>query len=775
MDFSVLPSLLLSLLLFSLLQTSTLCIRKPYIVYLGAHSHGSDPSAMDLQQVRYSHYDFLSSFLGSDEKAKDVMFYSYSRHINGFAAVLEENEAAQIAKHPSVLSVFQDKGINLQTTRSWNFLGLEGEDGSVPSNSIWKKARFGEHTIIGNIDTGVWPESKSFSDKGMGPIPSKWRGMCQQDTKGVSCNRKLIGARYFNKAYAVYAGPLNSSFFTSRDYDGHGSHALSTAGGSFVPAVSVFGNGNGTTKGGSPKAHVAAYKVCWPPIGRVQCFEADVLAAFDAAISDGVDVISVSLGGASNEFFESSISIGSFHAVQKGIIVVSAGGNSGPDPGSILNVSPWMLTVGASTIDREFTSYVTLGKKQLRGESMSDRGLPSEKFYPLINAVDAKAFNVSARKAQICEAGTLDPKKVEGKILVCLREYDDSGRTRKGEQAALAGAVGMILVNDELSGNDVVADPHVLPVSHINFTDGKYVFDYIKTTKAPMAYMSRAKTELQIKSSPYVASFSSRGPNLLEQAILKPDVIAPGVSIIAAYTEATGPTNLILDKRRVSYNVQSGTSMSCPHASGIVGLLKTLHPDWSPAAIKSAIMTTATTLDNEKEPILDSSHLKATPFDYGSGHVQPNHATDPGLVYDLAINDYLNFLCARGYNESIIKLFSNTAYKCPKSFSLLDFNYPSIAVPNLNQESITIKRKVTNVGPPGTYNASVKEPEGVLVLVKPRSLNFKRTGEVKKFKIIFKPKIKGEPKDYAFGELIWSNNKQYVRSPLVVKHYKINM
>lgn len=181
----------------------------------------------------------------------------------------------------------------------------------------------------------------------------------------VDC-RKLIGARYFNKAYAVYAGPLNSSFSTSRDYDGHGSHTLSTAGGCFVPRISVLGNGNGTAKGGSPKAHVAAYKVCWPPIGGVQCFEADVLAAFDAAISDGVDVISVSLGGGFNEFFKNSISIGSFHAVKKGIVVVSAGGNSGPDPGSIFNTSPWLLTVGASTIDREFTSYVTLGKKRLK-------------------------------------------------------------------------------------------------------------------------------------------------------------------------------------------------------------------------------------------------------------------------------------------------------------------------------------------------------------------------------------------------------------------------
>lgn len=180
----------------------------------------------------------------------------------------------------------------------------------------------------------------------------------------------------------------------------------------------------------------------------------------------------------------------------------------------------------------------------------------------------------------------------------------------------------------------------------------------------------------------------------------------------------------------------------------------------------------ATTLDNEKEPMLDSSHLKATPFDYGSGHVQPSHATDPGLVYDLIIDDYLNFLCARGYNESIIKLFSNTPYKCPKSFSLSDFNYPSIAVPNLREDSTTVNRKVTNVGPPGIYKVSVKEPEGVAVLVKPRILEFKRTGEVKRFKIILKPKIKGKPKDYAFGELIWSDSKHYVRSPLAVKHYQ---
>lgn len=162
----------------------------------------------------------------------------------------------------------------------------------------------------------------------------------------------------------MYAGPLNSSFSTARDYDGHGSHTLATAAGNFVPGVSVFGNGNGTAKGGSPRARVAAYKVCWPPYEGVQCFDADVLAAFDAAISDGVDIISVSLGGGAQEFFKNSISIGAFHAVKHGIVVVSAAGNAGPDPGTVLNLSPWLLTVGAGTIDREFTSYVSLGNKK---------------------------------------------------------------------------------------------------------------------------------------------------------------------------------------------------------------------------------------------------------------------------------------------------------------------------------------------------------------------------------------------------------------------------
>lgn len=190
----------------------------------------------------------------------------------------------------------------------------------------------------------------------------------------------------------------------------------------------------------------------------------------------------------------------------------------------------------------------------------------------------------------LCKNGTLDQKKVKGKILVCLR--GGNGRVDKGVQATLAGAVGMILANDVLTGNELIADGHVLPAAHITYTDGLTVFNYINSTKSPVAYMTRAKTELHTRPAPFLASFSSKGPNMITPEILKPDITAPGVSIIAAYTEAAGPSGEIFDKRRVQFNTESGTSMSCPHIAGIAGLVKTLHPDWSPSAIKSAIMTT---------------------------------------------------------------------------------------------------------------------------------------------------------------------------------------
>ncbi|XP_059669601.1 subtilisin-like protease SBT5.4 [Cornus florida] len=769
-------SILIALFILSCLsQTPAFAAKKSYIVYLGAHSHGQKITKADFRKVSNSHYEFLGSFLGCKKKAKDAIFYSYKRHINGFAAMIDEKNAAEIAKHPKVVSVFLSKQRKLQTTHSWNFLSLENSNDVVDSSSLWKKARFGEDIIIANIDSGVWAESESFSDKGYGPIPSKWRGICQNNTRdGFPCNRKLIGARYFYKGYAAIYNISEPSAtikeFSARDYDGHGTHTLSTAGGNFVPGVSVFGLGNGSAKGGSPRARVASYKVNWPKMILRDCDDADILQAFDHAIHDGVDVLSVSQGFEPRDFFDDSISIGAFHAVKHGIIVVAGAGNEGPKYGTVTNLAPWIITVGASTTDRDLASYVQLHNGlRLKGKGTT-KPLPEDRFYPLITGAQAKVDNASASDALLCKGGTLDPQKVNGKILVCL--LGDNERIEKGQHANLAGALGMILCNDEGNGTTIKNEVHVLTASHITYTDGLAVLDYINSTNSPLA-MIKPMSELPAKPAPAVTSFSSMGPNTVTPEILKPDITAPGVNIIAAYSEAISPTERDYDKRRTPYLSLSGTSMSTPHVAGIVGLLKAAHPDWSPAAIRSAIMTTARTRDNTRHPMLigfkNGSFAKATPFAYGAGHIRPSLSADPGLVYDLEVKDYDGFLCAIGYNKTFIELFSKN-YECPKStnpLSILNLNYPSITVPKLSG-SVIVSRTVKNVGPPSTYKARVRPPPGISVSVQPNVLKFETTGEMKTFNLTLKAKRSGVSKGYAFGELLWSDGVHNVRSPITV-------
>ncbi|KAF6995795.1 hypothetical protein CFC21_012238 [Triticum aestivum] len=768
----------------SLLQRPASAEIKSYVVYLGFHSHGREGAALASNQERAknSHYQFLGSVLGSEEKAQDAIFYSYTRYINGFAATLEEEDAMQISKHPSVISVFPNRGHKLHTTRSWEFLGME-KDGRVRPNSIWAKARYGEGVIIGNLDTGVWPEAGSFSDDGMGPVPARWRGVCHDqsssDDAQVRCNRKLIGAQYFNKGYAATVGRAGAgaSPASTRDSDGHGTHTLSTAAGRFVPGANLFGYGNGTAKGGAPGARVAAYKVCWRPVNGSECFDADIIAAFDAAIHDGVDVLSVSLGGAPTDYFRDGVAIGSFHAVRNGVTVVTSAGNSGPGAGTVSNTAPWLVTVGASTMDREFPAYLVLGnKKRIKGQSLSPVPLPANKHYRLISSVEAKAEDATVAQAQLCMEGSLDKKKARGKIVVCMR--GKNARVEKGEAVHRAGGVGLVLANDEATGNEMIADAHVLPATHITYSDGVALLAYMNSTRLASGYITLPNTALETKPAPFMAAFSSQGPNTVTPQILKPDITAPGVSILAAFTGLAGPTGLTFDSRRVLFNSESGTSMSCPHVAGIAGLLKALHPDWSPAAIKSAIMTTTRVQDNTRRPMSNSSFLRATPFAYGAGHVQPNRAADPGLVYDTNATDYLHFLCALGYNSTVIGTFMDGPNACPaRPRKPEDLNYPSVTVPHLSAsgEPRTVTRRVRNVGAePAAYDVRVREPRGVSVSVRPSRLEFAAAGEEKEFAVTFRARAgRFLPGEYVFGQMVWSDGagrrRHRVRSPVVVR------
>ncbi|XP_057835744.2 subtilisin-like protease SBT5.3 isoform X2 [Cryptomeria japonica] len=754
-------------------------VQHSYVVYLGGHNE----DCLDPETVTDSHHELLAMVLGSKETAKDSIFYSYTRSVNGFAAHLEEEQAAAISKLPGVLSVFVNRERKLHTTHSWEFLGLEDGDREaqtevIESHSLWSKAGFGEDVIIANLDTGVWPEAASFHETGFGPIPSRWRGSCQNGTKfgAINCNRKLIGARYFIKGYMAAANKSLSftktgDYLSPRDKDGHGTHTLSTAGGNFVKNANIYGYAQGTAKGGAPNARVAAYKVCWPNIktDASSCYDADILAGIDAGIYDGVDVFSISLGSSPPlaDYFQDGISIGAFHAVQRGRVVICSAGNDGPTPGTVSNVAPWIITVGASSIDREFLSVAYLGNNKLyKGQSLSESTL-RKKMYPLVSSVDVTAPTANKTAGKFCFQGGLDPKKVEGKIIACLRGI--TARVAKGDAVRMAGGAGMILCNAPENGNEVAADSHVIPATQLNADDGATVLDYINTTISPVAYIAPPITVLNTKPAPSMTAFSSKGPSSLSPDILKPDITAPGLNILAAYSKASSPTGVAFDHRHVAFNVLSGTSMSCPHVAGVAALIKAAHPHWSAAAIKSAIVTTASRIDNTKKAIKEASMEKASAFDYGGGHVNPNRALNPGLIYDIAVQDYYIFFCSLGYNATQMKIITGKPFSCPsQKEAIYNLNYPSITVSQL-KGPVFVKRTVTYVSKgPAVFEAEIKSPKGVVVAVKPNKLEFSNYGEKKSFSVVMKPG-RSFKKEYVFGSLTWKSASHVVRSPLVVK------
>ncbi|KAL2944238.1 Subtilisin-like protease SBT5.4 [Bienertia sinuspersici] len=378
----------------------------------------------------------------------------------------------------------------------------------------------------------------------------------------------------------------------------------------------------------------------------------------------------------------------------------------------------------------------------MKGASSTHKGL--KKFYPLLNASNAGLHNADAADAVYCLGGSLNPRKAKGKILVCLRGL--GMHQEKGYEAARVGAAGLILTNTEDYGIQIDADDCPVPYSHLTFSDTKLLFEYLNSSNSPVATITAGRTEFGVKPAPYMADFSARGPNTITPGILKPDIIAPGVRIIAAFSEAEE-----LYQQKAPYNILDGTSMSCPHVAGIVGLLKSIYPHWSPSAIKSALMTTA------------------TPFDYGAGHVRPNRAMDPGLVYDMNDHDYLNFLCAIDYDRNMIKRFSQHSYDCPDSVSVADLNYPTISIPSFSGNA-TIVRRVTNVGQPGRYVVRVREPVGISIAVEPKTLVFAEKGQELEYKLMFGAKMSSLPKDqYSFGWIMWSEGKHHVRSTIVVE------
>ncbi|KAL9296861.1 hypothetical protein ACSQ67_022757 [Phaseolus vulgaris] len=607
-------------------------------------------------------------------EAKATTIHHYSKSFQGFSAMITPEQAHQLAEHKSVVSVFESKMNKLQTTHSWDFLGLDTIYLSNP-----KALDTTSEVIVGVIDSGIWPESESFTDHGVGPVPKKFKGECVTGDKFTLANcNKLSFDNYVTHLEFVFFRKIIGARFYSKGFEA------------------------------------------------------------------------------------------------------------------------------------ENVTKLRMVHKCHQGSSLNP--IKMKHSHGLIYGSAAAAAGVPAINASFCKNNTLNPTLIKGKIVICTIENFSDDRQEKAIQIRQGGGVGMILIDHNAKD---IGFQFVIPSTLIGQDAVEELQAYVKTDKNPTARIIPTVTVVGTKPAPEMAAFSSIGPNIITPDIIKasflrliglyvwtawtgfflvnlflltlkeyrghryscmitivcynptlqPDITGPGVNILAAWSPVG--TDATVEQRPVNYNIISGTSMSCPHITAVAAIIKSHHPSWGPAAIMSSIMTTATVTDNTHHLIRrDPNGTQTTPFDYGSGHVNPVASLNPGLVYEFHSQDVLNFLCSNGASPAQLKNLTGDLTQCHKPLTAsYNFNYPSIGVSNLNG-SLSVYRTVTYYGQePTVYSASIENPSGVKVTVTPAELKFGKPGEKITFRIDFFP-FKQSNGNFVFGSLIWNNGKHRVRSPI---------
>lgn len=669
------------------------------------------------------------------------VLYRMTTAVDGFAARLDSAQVKQLRSMPGVDLVERSVKQHVAAARmrplspvvgagrdSSAFLGLSGPTG------VWARHggphHAGRGVVVGVVDTGIWPENPSFAGNPLGPsgrtpdLPG-FHGKCDTGQQWTTrdCTHKIVSARYFVKGFG--AGRIASSDYLSpRDGIGHGTHVASVAAGDFGTGVRIDGQRFGSISGMAPAARIAVYKACWtaPDPDGDGCTTADVAAAIDRAVRDGVDVLNLSVSGSQNP--TDTIARAFLNAAAAGVFVSTAAGNGGPEPGTVEHLAPWVTTVGASTFHR-YQGALRLGDgSQYVGAMVSDQTVPSTGLV-LGSAVPAPGHSVE--QARVCEIGALDAEQAQGQIVVCDRGV--VARVDKSTAVARAGGAGMVLVNTTPDSTD--ADVHAVPTVHLDATAGAAVKAYL-AAHPDDATASLDPTGSAPQQVPTIADFSARGGDGAAStgrgSVLKPDLTAPGVSVLGAVSPAA-------DSERL-WDLASGTSTSAAHIAGLAAFVAGLHPDWSSAEIKSAMMTTAFDLE-----------ANAGPFAEGAGHVDPTRFLDPGLVFDSGPAAWRDFLTGATRARQL--------------------NLPSVTVSGL-LGTTTVVRRVTNVAATTeTYTVTTSGLDGVDVQVRPRTLTL-APGETHRVRIRLTATPNTPADHYTKGWLTWTGLSHQVRVPVAV-------